>query len=335
MKPRGGLLILVCALAAMALPAGAAAKPGYYVIQPAIFNTIDLRGSHGYGIHVFGVSRNQVWIVVSRGAASAAYLGRGTVSEDEIEGRFGNLGRISVRLDPDSRTEVEENGPGCNGRSSVTRRGRFTGLIRFRGENGYTDVHAESASGFAHRSYRTVCKRSAGSWGQARRQPPTVSLSAVSSRYPRAPWFSVFKEKPPKRSRFTSSLSEANYTVRSIERRPNLGIYRSVSATSSPETFAVTPLGTGPVSATVAPPPPFSGTATYEKSRDGSGTWSGDLAVELPGRGKLPLTDPTYHAKLCRNFACACPIGECFFVSVSVVQARAERLRRLAARVRP
>lgn len=333
MKARGGLAILVCALAAMALPAAVAAKPGYYVSKPGIFNSIDLRGSHGYGIHVFGLSRNQVWIVVIRGGASASYLGRGTVSENEIEGRFGNLGRISVRLDPDSRTEVEENGPRCKGRASVTRRGRFIGLIHFRGENGFTEVHAGSASGFAYRRYRTVCKRSAGSWGQARKQPPTVSLSAVSSRYPSAPWFSVFKQEPSKRSKFASSLAEANYTVRSIERRPNLGIYRSVSATSSPETFAVTPLGAGPVTATVAPPPPFSGTATYEKIRDGGGTWSGDLAVELPGRGKLPLTDPTYHAKLCRNFACACPIGECFFVSVAVVQA--ERLLRLAARVRP
>lgn len=334
MKARGGLAVLVCALAAIALPAAASAKPGYYVSKPGVFNTIDLRGSHGYRIHVFGVSRNQVWIVASRGAASAAYLGRGTVSEDGIEGRFGKLGRISVRLDPGSRMEVEETGPGCKGKASITRRGRFSGLISFRGENGFTDVHAQSASGFAYRSYRTVCKRSRGRRGQGRKQPPTVSLSAVSSHYPRAPWFSVFKQEPSKHSRFISSLTEANYTVRSIERRPNLGIYRSVSATSAPETFAVTPLGTGPVTATVAPPPPFSGTATFEKGSDGSGTWSGDLAVELPGRGTLPLTDPTYHAKLCRNFACACPIGECFFVSVTV-EGRAERLRRLAARVRP
>lgn len=332
MKARGGLAILVCALAALALPAAAAAKPGYYVVKPSILNVIDLRGSHGYGIHIFGIGRKQVWIVVNRGAASAAYLGRGRVTQDTIEGRFGDLGRVSVRLDPEARPEAEDTEPGCKGRGAVTRRGRFTGLIRFRGEEGFTDVSAEGASGFAYRNHRTVCKRAVEGKGQTPRRPQTVSLSAVSSRYPRAPWFSVFKQKPPKRSRFIFSLAEANYTVRSIERRPNLEIYRTVSATSPPETFAVSPLGTGPVTATVDPPPPFSGNATYEKGRDGSATWSGDLAVELPGRGELPLTDPTYHAKLCRNFACACPIGECFFVSVSV-ERTAERLRRLAARV--
>lgn len=329
MKARGGLAVLVCALAALAIPALAAAQPGYYVRKPSILDLIDLRGSHGYGVHILGVSRKQVWVVVTKGPASAAYLGRGTVSEDGIEGEFGNLGRISVTLEPGSHTEVEEPGPGCKGRASVTRIGRFTGLIRFRGENGFTDVRVESAGGFALRRYRTVCKRP-----PERKQPPTVSLSAVSRRHLRAPWFSVFKQKPSKRSKFVSSLEEANYTARTIERRPNLGIYRTVSATSAPETFAVTPLGTSPVTATVAPPAPFSGSATYEKN-GGGGTWSGDLAVELPGRGKLPLTDSTYHAKLCRSFACACPIGECFFVSVGVVQGRVERLRRLAARVRP
>lgn len=329
-------MALVCAAAALAAPAGAMAKPGYYVSKPSILNMIDLRGSKGYRIHVFGINRNQLWVLASRGAASAAYLGRGTVTEDTIEGRFGNLGRVSVRLDPGARTEAEDAGPGCKGRAGVTRRGRFSGLIRFRGEEGFTDVHVKSASGFAHRSYRTVCKRPAEGKGRARKRPATLSLSAVSSRYPRAPWFSVFKEKPPRQSRFSSSLTEANFTVSSIERRPNLEIYRTVSATSPPETFAVTPLGNSPVTAAVAPPPPFSGTATYERTPGSkTGNWSGDLAVELPGRGKLPLTDPTYRAKLCRNFACACPIGECFFVSVTVVQARAERLRRLAARVRP
>jgi hypothetical protein len=330
------LAVLVCAaLVALVLPVAAAAKPGYIVSKPSILNLIDLRGSHGYRIHVFGVSRNQVWIVVNRGAASAAYLGRGTVTEDTIEGRFGNLGRVSVRLEPGARTQVEDAGPGCKGKAGVTRRGRFTGLIRFRGEKGFTDVHVKGASGFAHRSYRQVCKRPPGSTGSAPKMPSTLSLSAVSGRYPRAPWFSVFKQKPSRQSRYSSSLEEANYTVRAIERRPGLEIYRSVSAMSPPETFAVTPPGDSPVTATVAPPPPFSGTATYERTPGSkTGSWSGDLAVELPGRGKLSLTDPTYRAKLCRNFACACPIGECFFVSVTVVQARAERLRRLAARVR-
>jgi hypothetical protein len=110
-------------------------------------------------------------------------------------------------------------------------------------------------------------------------------------------------------------------------------IFRSASASSLPETFAVSPPGSTPVTATVEPPAPFTGTATYEKGAGGKVVWSGDLAVELPGRGEVSLADPTFRAKLCRKFACACPIGECFFASISVVQRRTQRLRRLAARL--
>ena len=63
-------------------------------------------------------------------------------------------------------------------------------------------------------------------------------------------------------------------------------IYRSARATASRDTFEVTPLGSNPVTATVEPPAPFSGTALYEKKPGGETSWSGDLAVELPGRGE-------------------------------------------------
>lgn len=333
MKARGGLAVLVCALAVLALPASAAAKPGYYVVTPSIFSSIDLRGSHGYGVHIFGINRKQVWILVEKGGASAAYLWRGRVTERAIEARLGKFGRLSVKLQPGSRSETEQRQVGCKGKPGVRREGRFAGVIRFRGEMGFTSVDVESARGTTYRGSRLVCKRRGGKEPRYK-QPPTTSLSAVSSRYPRAPWFSVFKQEPARKSAFPA-LEEAQYTAHATERRPGFSVVRSASANAEPETFAVAPLGTSPTTATVAPPPPFSGTATYEKQPGGAVTWSGDLAVELPGRGTLSLTDATYRAELCRSFACACPIGECFFISIFAVESRAERLRRLAARVQP
>lgn len=333
MKARGGLAVLVCALAALTLPAAAAAKPGYYVSEPAVFSSFDLRGSNGYAIHVFGISPNKVWILVEKEAASAAYLWRGRVTERAIEARLGKFGRMSLRLQPGARSEVEREQRGCRGRPGVRHEGRFGGVFRFRGEQGFTSVDVEGARATVFRSFRLVCKR--GREGEPRyERPPTSSLSAVSSRYPRAPWFSVFKLEPTLKPAF-ASLEDAQYTAHTTEPRPGLGVVRSASATAPPETFAVSPRGATPVTATVAPPAPFSGTATYERTPGGKGTWSGDLAVELPGRGTLPLTDSSYRAELCRSFACACPIGECLFVSVSVVETEMKRLRRLAARVRP
>ena len=336
MKARGALAILVCAMAALTLPAGAAAKPGYFVIKPSQLSVFGLKGSNGYAIDVFSFNRR--WVSISAhtrpklpvSIASAGYSVRGKVTDDTIAGRFGSRGRVSVRFEPEGEPEVEEVSRSCKGRPSVSRSGRFTGIVRFRGEEGFTRIRATNGSGFWVQSYRQVCKRPQRS-ALSPKRPPTFSLSAVSSRYPRAPWFSVFKEEPQRPRWYLNE--EAQYTVNTTERRGGMTIFRSASAQAPLETFAVTPLGTIPVTATGAPPAPFCGTATYEKTPDGKVSWSGDLAVELPGRGTLPLTDSTYHAELCRSFACACPIGECFFATFSIAEARAERLRRLMARV--
>lgn len=341
MKARGGLAVLVCAMAVLALPAGAAAKPGYLVIKPSQFSVFGLKGSNGYSIDV--ISFGPRWVSISASTppklpvsfAYASYTVRGKITDDTIEGRFGSRGLVSVRFEPKGKPEVEEVSRGCKGRPSVFRRGRFTGIVRFQGEDGFTRARATSATGFSVRSYRQVCKRPQRKTGSKKRKgPPTVSLSAISSRYPRAPWFSAFKQEPRRPEWYQDE--EAEYTVNATERRGGMTIFRSASAAAPLETFAVSPPGASPVTATVAPPAPFSGTATYERTAGSKrGTWSGDLAVDLPGRGTLPLADSTYRAELCRSFACACPIGECFFTSISVVSSRAERMRRLAARIQP
>jgi hypothetical protein len=276
-------------------------------------------------------------LFASRGfesSTSVSYSVRGRVTDERIAARFGGLGRVSLRWEPNGVEEVQKNPAGCKGRPSVTHRGRFTGTIRFRGEQGYTRVRASTAPGFVARSYRVVCKRpDRGENRPSFKFPEATSLSAVSSRGGAPPWFSVYKQEPSRRGGLSSS-EETGYTARATERRQGMTIFRSASASSPPETFAFTPPGSNPVSATVAPTWPFSGSATYEKSADGA-SWSGDLAVELPGRGVLPLADPTYRAKLCRSFACACPVGLCSFVIVSSGRPQVQRLRQLAERMRP
>lgn len=339
MKARGGLVLLICAVGAiLALPATAVAKPGYYVSKPLRMSMISLSGSNGYSIRVFAFGSKQVMLFASRGfetSTSVSYSVRGRVSDERIEARFGSLGRISLRFEPNPTKEVEQRQAGCKGKRAVTRKGRFSGTIRLRGEQGFTRVRARAANGFVSRSYRLVCKRpSPGRNQPSFKFPAATSLSAVSSRGSAAPWFSVYKQEPARRGRFASS-EEAEYTARAIERRQGMTIFRSASASAPPETFAFTPPGSSPVSATVAPPSPFSGTAAYEKSAGGGASWSGDLAVELPGRGVIPLADPTYRAKLCRSFACACPAGFCAFLIVSSGRPQVQRLRQLAERMRP
>jgi hypothetical protein len=333
MKARGRLVCLVCVIAALALPAAAAAKPGYYVIQPQRFVKLDLRGADGYGIHVISFDAKRVVLFTTKGGMSATYTVRGRVTDDSIEAKFGDLGRVSVHLRP-SRPPAEGGSflsVRCKGRPATDQEGRFVGTIRFRGEGGYTSVRASSAHGSVFRSYRQVCKRRKGERPPRHfKQAPVTSLGAASTN-PRLPWFSAFKEEAGAGA--PAFDEEAQYSATQSERREGMRIDHSASATTPPETFAVSPPGASPFTGTVAPPAPFSGTATYERLPEGKSTWSGDLEVELPGLGRLPLTGPTYRAKLCRSFACACPVHECFFVVVGEVH-RERPLQRLLGRLR-
>jgi hypothetical protein len=51
--------------------------------------------------------------------------------------------------------------------------------------------------------------------------------------------------------------------------------------------------------ATVAPPAPFDGEATYDRTRQGA-TWHGDLTVDFPGRAGVSLTGAGTRASLVR-----------------------------------
>ncbi len=52
--------------------------------------------------------------------------------------------------------------------------------------------------------------------------------------------------------------------------------------------------------ATARPPKPFSGTASFARDASGSTSWTGTLAVALPGAGAVPLTGPVFTADLAK-----------------------------------
>ncbi|HEY6731713.1 MAG TPA: hypothetical protein VI039_11900 [Solirubrobacterales bacterium] len=335
MKARGLLALLACAVAALALAGSATAKPGYFVEKPVRLVFMQLQASNGYRAHLFGFNRRQVSISVSDDSASASYSVRGRVTDEEIEARFGSRGRLRLRFEPDGPTTVQKVSSKCKGKPSIDQEGHFVGQLRFEGENGFTRVRATRAKGFVLIGHRVVCKRDRRR--KADRSRPRVeatSLGATSST-PRAPWYSVVKEKSRRPAQDSWVTEEAIHTAAVTERRPGMVITRSATAVSPPETFAVTPIGETPITATISPPAPFSGTATYEKRADGTTSWSGDLRTELPGRGVVSLVDPTYRAELCRSVACFCPAETCGLIIAANGRAQPLQLRRLGAQMRP
>lgn len=335
MKASGALAILVCSMTALALPASAVAKPGYYVETPVRLVFMQVQSSNGYRAQVVGFNRRQVSISVSNDSGSASYSVRGTVADDTIEARFGSRGLLKMRFEPQGPAEVEKVSSNCKGRPSTDQEGRFVGQLRFEGENGFTEVQATRAEGFVLIGHRAICKRDRRR--KADRKQPSVdvtSLSATSST-PRAARYSVIKEEPRRPRRDPWFTEDAIHSAYVTERHSGMTIVRQANATSPPETFAVTPIGQTPVTATLSPPAPFSGTATYEKQAGGTVSWSGDLRAELPGRGVVPLVAPSYRVNLCRSYACYCFGEVCGVVIVANGRAQPSRLSRLAARMRP
>jgi hypothetical protein len=164
--------------------------------------------------------------------------------------------------------------------------GRYIGTIDLVGEEGYSEVHADSARGEVKEALNLVCPggpQSEGSGGHS----PGARLTVVHRGGHRFN-FSAMKNSPSRPARFNASVSE---------QRGHLSIFRGVRATSAASSFDFdVPSGT----ANVNPPEPFAGRASYFRPAGTKARWQGDLSVDFPGRANVRLTGTGTRASLIR-----------------------------------
>lgn len=215
----------------------------------------------------------------------ATYSVRGLSSTQRLRGRIGNLGRIAVRFEPTGRVDRIEPPRGCEGRDAVVTHGVFVGTIRFRGEGGYTRVDAHRAKGRVTTSPSWRCG-SVPSIADLEKRPVEFSVLAASAPHQRV-FFAATKTE--------EDLDLASFRGGTIESRGALRIERQALADEREGTFDFEP-GLG--AASVEPPAPFRGTASFVREPDGLTSWSGPLSVVLPGAGVVQLTGPTFSADL-------------------------------------
>jgi hypothetical protein len=94
------------------------------------------------------------------------------------------------------------------------------------------------------------------------------------------------KNRPGKRSRFEAEVHE---------KRGSVSISRSLSLWVGATAFRYDPLLE---TATLDPPAPFSGRASFHRGATPANRWTGDLTVDFPGRSDVPLTGPGVGATL-------------------------------------
>lgn len=289
------VLLLVTAPLAASAQTAAAAPEGPSQIE----TVIHLRAGGGLHATLFGEGR---WVRLDLFGHRqyVEYTVAGKTSTTGVEARFGKLGEVVVEFTPTRTTEAVKPPPECRGEPWTTRAGFFTGTIRFRGEGGYVEIAAERAKGTVRAMPDWRCSsRPSGLPPRPDRGAAEVEregdLATLVARGPGKPSraFGAYAIRDPE---------EGNYTffgASTQERQEGMKIVRSTGGAARASSFRFDHArGT----ATVSPPWPFSGRASFRRTTHGPDLWRGDLRVPLLGAGTVVLTGPGFTAALKRDF---------------------------------
>lgn len=298
-----GLIVALAALFPTGASAGAHANER---ASPGQSAALTVAGSNGYTLFLKS-ERGMLVVLVSRGRPGAPTMSprgrmipasQGNVAWSSyatptpkdpgtIEADLGPFGKVSLAFQPSGETAVtnvdlENKTEKCIGATKIIRHlGTFTGTLSFHGENGYTAVDTTSAPGSVGTSTFRNCTTIAGASARAsaaaspRRHDVALQMGGKS-----AP--SLFASTDSSRSRFLALSGEVL--------TPQLSVLRIASASAGGSSFRFSPALD---SATLRPPGPFSGSASFHDPPNGPAYLRGDLAVKFPGL-TAPLTGPGF-----------------------------------------
>jgi len=241
-------------------------------------------GSNGYTITIRG-SAKSVKLVATKGHSAAVYDTARSLSDSyDLEASFGRFGMIAAKFVPQGNLTDENLPDHCRTSvGSLGKFGHFLGRIEFHGEEGFTEVKADHARGFAIPGRRLVCKRQTGGAHEEmqgpRRRPSLVSFTfpvkgsttfwAGRNAFSRIdiPGVSLKLGTLPKKG--------IAFSAKSLASKDGVGITR-VTATRGPlESFVI-----ADATAKLSPPFPFSGIGKFDSCKV---RWFGSLSVALPG----------------------------------------------------
>lgn len=291
-------LLPLIGLLAAAPAAAAAAKPPPDPAHPRV--EIPLAADHGLSARIVNQG-HRLYLRLFGHRQHVEYAVDGAVSETAVEARFGELGEISVEFTP-TRT-INTTGPPkrCSGKPWTTKSGFFSGTISFRGERGYVEIEAKRTKGTVEVSPNWHCP-----YGAPSSSPRDAAARGFEELEPEGDLASLSAQAGDPRRGFVALAvrdpEEGNYTAFGaviVERREGMRIVRGAAATARTGTFRFDhERGT----ATVSPPWPFQGSASFRRDPRGPDRWRGSLRVPLLGTRVLALTGADFSAGLKRDF---------------------------------
>jgi hypothetical protein len=286
-----GLALLTAVV--LVLPANALAGDGFDL-------KFQFPAGNGYKMTVGGYDATAV-INASKptganGRAWSTYIARGKVSPTAIDAGFGALGRVDMRFHPSAAVTYGKRHKHCIGADRYTiQPGVFVGSLRFRGEGGYTSANVHRVKG------KVVTPRFLKCLDSLFEEFEQLPHPKPPKRKPKVTRLSAFTRSGLTAMLFGASerAGKAGYLAEIEQTIGSLGIFRGVFVHGSPATFA---FDNALSFAGVTPPPPFSGSGSFQREPTGGKSWTGSLAVSFPGAPNVSLIDPRFKTQLTRSW---------------------------------
>jgi hypothetical protein len=312
--------ILVAAALLVFAPAASAVKSETYHQKAEVVAELGGEGTNGFGFNLFTFDRGVV-LTFSRpagriGLEDVGYYavdrhGLGGLKDGRIYIKVGDRGHFRGHFVTKS-TKVQKPSRNCKGDPTTTEEGYFAGSFVFHGELGYTTVHARRAKGSISRLGATDCRAPAETGGKKSHGPEhqeigrgTQGLDEISLLAADRKADVVFQARREPATKAEGPAAAIFQVTESGDRVGPFLVSRSAFifdiGRGAGSSFLLPKPQEPLAEQIVEPPAPFFGSATFKLAGPKKASWTGDLAVELPGGGKLPLTGDELRAGACRG----------------------------------
>lgn len=278
-----GLGLIVGLASCALLPAaaqGAEAPPD----EVAVFK---VEASNGYELLVLASARGdgdgEVAFLVQGRRRAAIYRGPAAFTGARVEANLGSIGMISVKRVPTAKKRTVR--ASCRtGEQRRVKVPRYEGTIEFHGEEGFSEASATRAPFDWGALLAFSCIPEGG-------RPPGKVLPGARLDVHRLPeenelMLHATQVRPG---------SKTEVSVQVDELRDGLVITRATWATAGSDALHYSSALT---TATLAPPAPFHGHATFRANAPRATRWTGNLTVDLPGYSGYPLVGSGIRADL-------------------------------------
>jgi hypothetical protein len=297
---RASFLFLAIALAtvSLAVPAGVASSAGPER-GTVVRVDLELKASNGLRAHLENSEDGTMTLELRKKGQIVNYEVPGIATETGLRVRFGRLGLIDAAFIPTKTLNSTEPGEGCTGAPRTLREGVFAGTIDFTGERGFVRIEGPQAIG-------TMSVISQWECPEAEAMDPFAPSSRLLAKTSR-------DEKRERESAtllaggrgclcyFAAGVHHRHSGGKSIffglalEKREGMEIERGTQVRGPASAFEFDhAAGT----ASLRPPSPLSGRASFKTGPRGRGQWRSTIRVPLLGADPIDTGGPGFAAIL-------------------------------------